>query len=155
MIISSYCRFSWNSRVADIVGSEYRLFNDYLTSHITLKDILTHRSGLASINIPIFAAFQENMTTRDLFESVKSVFLPISASLMLHILHWFYLILFHSYFMLILFHIISFILFHSYLILILLHIISIIFHINIILYCFIHIISFIFQLKIMFTKTFE
>jgi CubicO group peptidase (beta-lactamase class C family) len=38
-------KISWNSKVSDIIP-EFRLYNPYVTEEFTIKDMLTHRSGL-------------------------------------------------------------------------------------------------------------
>ena len=38
-------KLSWQDRVIDYIP-EFRMYNDYVTSHFNIQDLLTHRSGL-------------------------------------------------------------------------------------------------------------
>lgn len=47
----------WNSKVAGILGSDFQMSSDFVTSEMTIKDLLTHRTGsmnqdLSLITIP-------------------------------------------------------------------------------------------------------
>ena len=49
----------WTSKVQDILGVDYRFANDYRTEETTLKDLLSHRTGLARLDIGYMAGFPE------------------------------------------------------------------------------------------------
>ena len=54
--------YSWETPVVDILGPDFRLGDDYITQHVTLRDLLSHRTGLAPNNIPIFTGSPDSMT---------------------------------------------------------------------------------------------
>ena len=55
-------RYSWETPVVDILGQDFRFADDQLTRDVTLKDLLTHRTGLSTTNIPLFAGSPPGLT---------------------------------------------------------------------------------------------
>ncbi|KAL8610837.1 hypothetical protein ACOMHN_056692 [Nucella lapillus] len=54
--------FSWETPLVALLGKYFRLGDDYISSHVTLKDLLTHRTGLSASILKIFTGAPDNMT---------------------------------------------------------------------------------------------
>ena len=39
-------KFDWNTRVIDLLPDDWKLMDDWATEKATVRDILSHRSGL-------------------------------------------------------------------------------------------------------------
>ena len=66
-------RMNWTAKVVDILGPEYGFTTEYRTKETTLKDLLSHRSGLARLDIGLFAGYSQNVT-RTLLSKYVSIF---------------------------------------------------------------------------------
>ncbi|XP_076446917.1 uncharacterized protein LOC143284148 [Babylonia areolata] len=73
LFINETGRFKWQTPVVDILGKDFEFTNEQLTSQVTLKDLLTHRTGLDSTNIPLFAG--SNMTRDQFAQNIR--YLPV------------------------------------------------------------------------------
>ncbi|KAL8610836.1 hypothetical protein ACOMHN_056691 [Nucella lapillus] len=54
--------FTWETPLAAILGADFRLVDVCMTSHVTLADLLTHRTGLRASSWLFFAGFPDNMS---------------------------------------------------------------------------------------------
>nr|KAG5690015.1 hypothetical protein BaRGS_007317 [Batillaria attramentaria] len=66
-------RFAWTTKLKDIL-EDFRLPDDMRTEQTTLLDVLSHRTGLGSADLGLFAGYPLNMTTEDLCSRLR--FLP-------------------------------------------------------------------------------
>lgn len=66
----------WKTRIADIIGDDFRLVDDWATRHITLEDAASHRSGLPRHDLSWITA-NDSRSVRDVVRSLR--FLPPSA----------------------------------------------------------------------------
>ncbi|KAL8584486.1 hypothetical protein ACOMHN_016807 [Nucella lapillus] len=48
-------RYTWRTPIADILGEDFQFTSPQLSEQVTLKDVLSHRTGLATTNLPFFA----------------------------------------------------------------------------------------------------
>ncbi|PVD35059.1 hypothetical protein C0Q70_06340 [Pomacea canaliculata] len=63
--------YTWKTPIKDILGSDFQLFNDYITNHTTVKDILTHRTGLTDASLPMYAGFIPEMSRQNFTRLLK------------------------------------------------------------------------------------
>ena len=71
-------KLSWQDRVIDYIP-EFRMYNDYVTSHFNIEDLLTHRSGLGlGADDLQFWPSGSDFTMKDLLTNFK-YFEPASA----------------------------------------------------------------------------
>ncbi|XP_041357397.1 uncharacterized protein LOC121374360 [Gigantopelta aegis] len=66
--------YSWNSKLTDILGSDLKLFDSQIRKQATLKDILTHRTGLLPADMGLFSGIIENITRAHFMSRLR--FLP-------------------------------------------------------------------------------
>jgi hypothetical protein len=64
-ICISLFRYTWDSKLTDILGPDFRLGDDLRSSRTTLKDILSHRTGLPGMFWPVVAGYRNNVTRAD------------------------------------------------------------------------------------------
>ena len=57
--------FTWDTPLKEI-DPEFKLHSDLLTSHVTLRDILTHRTGIPGYFIAIMAGYPEDISMEDI-----------------------------------------------------------------------------------------
>lgn len=57
---------TWSTKIIDILGPAYRFVDDYRTRELTLKDVLSHRTGLAALHLDLLAGVPHNIS-RDEF----------------------------------------------------------------------------------------
>lgn len=43
--------FDWNTKLSSIFGNNFRLNDQYLRSEMTIKDLLSHRTGLSDSDV--------------------------------------------------------------------------------------------------------
>ena len=74
-----YVRFSydWDTNVRTILGPDFELYNDELTYQVTLRDLLSHRTGLPGNFVPMMAGYP-NITTLELLRLVTNLLQWIS-----------------------------------------------------------------------------
>ena len=65
-IYNFFDRYSWDSKIKDILGSDFKLYNSFLTDNVSLKDILGHKTGVPDYFLPLLAALPEKLTRKDL-----------------------------------------------------------------------------------------
>ncbi|KAH3843702.1 uncharacterized protein LOC127877099 isoform X3 [Dreissena polymorpha] len=65
-------KLDWTAKVMDILGPEYGFVDEYRARESTLKDLLSHRTGLDSLNLGILAGFS-NVTREQLCKNMKLV----------------------------------------------------------------------------------
>ncbi|WAR28024.1 GIGA6-like protein, partial [Mya arenaria] len=64
-------RLQWTAKISDILGSEYGFIDDYRTRETTLRDLLSHRTGLASPDIGFMAGFPSSISREDLCKRMR------------------------------------------------------------------------------------
>jgi len=52
----------WTAKIADIMGPDYGFIDGYRTSQMTLRDLLTHRTGLARLDIGLLQGFPDALS---------------------------------------------------------------------------------------------
>ena len=64
-------KLSWDDKVTDYIP-EFRLYNPYVTEEFTIRDLLTHRSGLGlgAGDLMIFPG-NNNFTTKDIIHNLR------------------------------------------------------------------------------------
>ncbi len=64
-------KLKWDDKVIDYI-SEFRLYNPYVTEEFTIRDLLTHRSGLGlgAGDLMIFPG-RNNFTTKDIIHNLR------------------------------------------------------------------------------------
>ncbi|WAR28017.1 GIGA6-like protein [Mya arenaria] len=67
-------KLQWTAKISDILGKEYGFIDDYRTRETTLRDLLSHRTGLANPVSGIMAGFPPSITREDLCKRMR--FLP-------------------------------------------------------------------------------
>ncbi|XP_060579581.1 gigasin-6-like isoform X2 [Ruditapes philippinarum] len=65
---------NWNTKVHDLLGPKYEFIDKYRSKEMTLKDMLSHRTGLAALPIVLDAGYPESVTRKQL--SLKMKHLP-------------------------------------------------------------------------------
>lgn len=66
----SLASITWDSRARDILGSEFKLATEELTREVTLRDLLSHRTGLSSGNLAVRATYPDGVTRAELVKYV-------------------------------------------------------------------------------------
>ena len=61
-----FYRFTWDTPIVDILGKEFQLYNETLTQHISLRDILSHRTGIPGYMVPLLAGYPTDVTRKEL-----------------------------------------------------------------------------------------
>ena len=56
-------RYDWSSKVTDILGPHYRFIDNLRTTELTVRDLLSHRTGLARLDIAIVAGVENRSRT--------------------------------------------------------------------------------------------
>ncbi|XP_060560761.1 uncharacterized protein LOC132720615 [Ruditapes philippinarum] len=64
----------WDTKVHDILGSDYEFIDEYRSKETTLRDLLSHRTGLARLDIGLFSGFPKSLSRAQL--SMKMKYLP-------------------------------------------------------------------------------
>ncbi|XP_041357398.1 uncharacterized protein LOC121374361, partial [Gigantopelta aegis] len=54
-------RYTWDSKVSDILGKDFKFIDEERTRETTLKDILTHRTGLNIAVIDLYTSWFRNL----------------------------------------------------------------------------------------------
>lgn len=62
--------YDWSSKVTDILGPHYRFIDNLRTTELTVRDLLSHRTGLARLDIAIVAGV-ENRSRTDFCKHIK------------------------------------------------------------------------------------
>lgn len=62
--------FTWDTPICKILGDTFQLYNAYLTEKTTLRDILSHKTGIPDYFLGLMAGFPENETMATLVKSV-------------------------------------------------------------------------------------
>lgn len=55
-------RSSWDTKVKDILGDSFEFMSTDLTDHATLRDILSHRTGLVPENYGLISGYSKSIT---------------------------------------------------------------------------------------------
>ncbi|KAL4230948.1 hypothetical protein ACF0H5_011321 [Mactra antiquata] len=66
---------TWTTKVSDILGPEYEFIDEIRTKETTVRDLLSHRTGLARLDIGLLAGYKEDQISRKTF-SKKLKHLP-------------------------------------------------------------------------------
>ncbi|WAR28019.1 GIGA6-like protein [Mya arenaria] len=64
-------KLQWTAKISDILGSEYGFIDDYRTRETTLRDLLSHRTGLANPNIGLMSGFPPSTSREDLCKRMR------------------------------------------------------------------------------------
>jgi CubicO group peptidase (beta-lactamase class C family) len=59
-------RLDWNTKVHDILGSDYEFIDEYRSKETTLRDLLSHRTGLARLDIGLFSGYPKSLSRKQL-----------------------------------------------------------------------------------------
>ncbi|KAH3821845.1 hypothetical protein DPMN_123613 [Dreissena polymorpha] len=73
--MKSCSRLDWTARVIDILGPEYGFVDEYRTRESTLKDLLSHRTGVDSIDVGILAGYPKTVSREQLCKFVHMYFI--------------------------------------------------------------------------------
>lgn len=57
-------RYDWDSPVKDILP-EFQLETDFLSHHVTLRDLLTHRTGIPGHFVALMAGYSQELSTQE------------------------------------------------------------------------------------------
>ena len=57
-----YHRLNWTAKVSDILGPDYEFVDSYRTKEITIRDLLSHRTGLARLDFGVDPVFPKSLT---------------------------------------------------------------------------------------------
>ncbi|XP_046575843.1 penicillin-binding protein 4-like [Haliotis rubra] len=74
MIDESNGSLTWTSKVKDILGQDFEFVDEQRTREGTLRDLLSHRTGLQPAVLTLFAGFAKNFTRADFAKRFR--FLP-------------------------------------------------------------------------------
>lgn len=69
---------TWKTRVSDLIRDDFVLSDDYATTHVTLEDMLSHRTGLPRHDLTLTKS-NSNSTTRDAIRQLRN--LPMTAEI--------------------------------------------------------------------------
>lgn len=58
---------NWSTKISDIVGSQKTFIDDIRTTETTVRDLLSHRTGLANPWTGLCAGIPLNMTRKEYF----------------------------------------------------------------------------------------
>ena len=72
----NYADVQWTTPISELIKEDFVLADDYLTSHVTLQDALSHRTGMPRHDI---SYGQDGTTTRDMVRSMR--YLPLTRPL--------------------------------------------------------------------------
>lgn len=53
---------TWDTPIREVLGDEFQLYNSYLTEQTTLRDILSHKTGIPDYFLGLMAGFLPNET---------------------------------------------------------------------------------------------
>ncbi|WAR28088.1 GIGA6-like protein [Mya arenaria] len=68
---NKYDSNAWTAKLSDILGSEYGFIDDHRTRETTLRDLLSHRTGLASPDNGFMAGFPPSISRADLCKRMR------------------------------------------------------------------------------------
>ncbi|WAR28087.1 GIGA6-like protein [Mya arenaria] len=68
---NKYDSIAWTAKISDILGSEYGFIDDYRTRKTTLRDLLSHRTGLANPDIGLMSGFPPSISREDLCKRMR------------------------------------------------------------------------------------
>ncbi|WAR28026.1 GIGA6-like protein, partial [Mya arenaria] len=68
---NKYDSIAWTTKISDILGPEYGFIDDHRTRETTLRDILSHRTGLASPDNGFMAGFPPSISRADLCKRMR------------------------------------------------------------------------------------
>lgn len=71
-VLFVYFRYTWDTPIKDILGGNFKLFDDVRTENINLRDLLGHKVGIPGFFEPLLVGFPEN-TTREEFVRYDSL----------------------------------------------------------------------------------
>ncbi|XP_046368648.2 penicillin-binding protein 4-like [Haliotis rufescens] len=74
MLDESNGSLTWTSKVKDVLGPDFAFVDKERTKETTLRDLLTHRTGLHPSVLPLFAGLDPNLTRTDFAKRFR--FLP-------------------------------------------------------------------------------
>ncbi|XP_045184047.2 D-aminopeptidase-like [Mercenaria mercenaria] len=63
----------WNAKVHDILGPDYEFIDEYRSKEMTLRDMLSHRTGLARLDIGVFSGYPADITREKLSIKMKNL----------------------------------------------------------------------------------
>ncbi|KAH9499251.1 hypothetical protein Btru_003530 [Bulinus truncatus] len=73
MIQESNRKLSWDTHLKEILGSTFTMASDRLSEIVTLRDILSHRSGLVSGNLAVRASLPSNISRKNFLKLLRHI----------------------------------------------------------------------------------
>ncbi|XP_046363171.2 uncharacterized protein LOC124139841 [Haliotis rufescens] len=64
-------RLTWDSKVADVLGEDFRFIDEERTKLTTIKDLLAHRTGLMGPGVALFYKYDSTYTRADLARDIR------------------------------------------------------------------------------------
>ena len=55
-------RYNWTTKVTDVLGQGYEFIDDYRTRELTMKDLLSHRTGLATLDEGLMSGYPRSLS---------------------------------------------------------------------------------------------
>ena len=75
---SNYSHIQWNTPISSLIRDDFVLEDDYATTHTTIEDALSHRSGMPRHDISYGGTYDDHEgTPRDLVRALR--YLPLTA----------------------------------------------------------------------------
>ncbi|KAK2160394.1 hypothetical protein LSH36_134g03016 [Paralvinella palmiformis] len=72
MLLEKYSnRINWDTPIVNILGNDFKLYNKTLTDNISLRDLLSHRTGVPGYFLPLLAGLPENVTRKELVRRLR------------------------------------------------------------------------------------
>lgn len=69
-MLTIFYSMSWTANAIDILGPEYGFITEYRTKEMMLKDLLSHRTGLARLDFGLLAGYPTTVSRTFLSKSV-------------------------------------------------------------------------------------
>lgn len=73
LFINETGKYTWQTPVVDVLGKDFKLKDNYVTQHVTIKDLLLHRSGVLMTNLPIYGGFPDELTRAEYVRRLKYI----------------------------------------------------------------------------------
>ncbi|XP_052098779.1 uncharacterized protein LOC127733463 [Mytilus californianus] len=71
LISSGKYRLRWTTKIKDVLGPDYTFIDDCITDSVTLEDILSHRTGLASADLLLQAGISDSFTREHMMKNLN------------------------------------------------------------------------------------
>ncbi|VDI63706.1 Hypothetical predicted protein [Mytilus galloprovincialis] len=70
-VLSENPRYNWDTPIKDILGNDFRLFDDIRTDNINLRDLLGHKVGVPGYFEPLLVGFPENTSREEFIKNIQ------------------------------------------------------------------------------------